>query len=113
MVAWQVEEVKEEPPVVLDFPDPGPFDKPIVRVVNASFGYPPRRGVHNDDDDDDEEEDDDEGSDVGGGGAAAAAAAPPPAPPVTALLANVDFQVTAASRIALLGRNGMLATYPS
>ena len=25
--------------MVLDFPDPGPFDKPIVRVINASFSY--------------------------------------------------------------------------
>jgi hypothetical protein len=74
--------VKEEPPVVLDFPDPGPFDKPIVRCTNVSFGYAKPKSGGDEDSDDDAE----------AGGQSAAADALPPVPAAN-LLTNVDFQV--------------------
>jgi len=75
----EVEEVAEAEKVVLDFPDPGPFDRAIVVASRASFSYP------------------------------TAADAPPPAPGAPErrpLLADVDLSVDSRSRIALLGRNG-------
>ncbi|KAH8071605.1 ATPase [Aureococcus anophagefferens] len=75
--AEEVDDVDEEEAVVLEFPDPGPFDRAIVRCQRASFSYdaPPD--------------------------------APPPPPGARRhLLADVDLSVDAKSRICLLGRNG-------
>jgi ATPase subunit of ABC transporter with duplicated ATPase domains len=75
--AEEVDDVDEEEAVVLEFPDPGPFDRAIVRCQRASFSYdaPPD-------------------------------APPPPPGGRTHLLADVDLSVDAKSRICLLGRNG-------
>lgn len=81
----QVAEVKEEPPVVLDFPDPGPFDKPIVRCTNVSFAYAKPKSGGDDDSDDD-------ATAAPDGKSAASADALPPVPAAN-LLTNVDFQV--------------------
>mmetsp|Transcript_70098 Transcript_70098/g.158506 ORF Transcript_70098/g.158506 Transcript_70098/m.158506 type:complete len:442 (-) Transcript_70098:23-1348(-) len=100
----EVELLPEEAPVELAFPDPGPFDKPIVRLSDASFAYElTAAGKRSDDLDDDSDEDEEHG-----GGSGAVEKPPPPPPPQAGplLLANVDFQVTSKSRIALLGRNG-------
>jgi len=115
-----VEAYVEEAPVVLDFPDPGPFDHAIVRITNASFAYEPKakkkpKAEGAEGSDEDESESDGEEERKHGD-----PKKPPPPPPTAAeataeaaaaaampnLLSNVDFQVTSKSRIALLGRNG-------
>ena len=40
--ADEVDEVEEEEAVVLEFPDPGPFDRAIVRCAQATFARAPR-----------------------------------------------------------------------
>jgi ABC-type multidrug transport system fused ATPase/permease subunit len=115
----KVEAFEEEAAVVLDFPDPGPFDKPIVRILNASFAYEKRKakagekkrkaaavaagagagatgGDFESDDDDESDGDDVDGGGDGGGGGGEDKPPPPPEKdeePVPNLLSNVDFQV--------------------
>ena len=114
--AEEVEKVAEEAEVVLDFPDPGVFDKPIVTLEDVSFAdeAQPLRRSNNDDTELDDDVDMNEdyrpvGAVIGDG---SSSRKPPTAPSAadmqqaSPLLRNVEMQIDCKSRIALLGRNG-------
>lgn len=43
-----MEEVEEEEEVILKFPDPGSFDKDMIRLEQVQFGYSPDKVLLND-----------------------------------------------------------------